>query len=59
MEPKHRSIEPLLVRFASATYATKVTDEFEWGERVVGPGFLDLLDGFVGWCGGDNVEKEI
>ena len=61
MEPKRHRIEPELVGFASAAYATevKVTDEFECGERVVGPGFLDSLDGFVGWCGGDNVEKEI
>ena len=59
IEPKRRRVEPLLVGFASATYTTEVTDEFECGERVVGPGFLDSLDGFVGWCGGDNMEKEI
>ena len=59
MEPKHRRIELVLVGFASAAHAMKVTDEFECGERVVGPGFLDSLDGFVGWCGGDNMEKEI
>ena len=32
MEPKRRRIEPVLVGFASAAYATEVTDEFECGD---------------------------
>ena len=46
MEPKCRRIEPFLIGFSGTTYATKVRDEFEGGEGVVRPCFVETFDGF-------------
>jgi hypothetical protein len=59
MEPKRRGIEAFLVRLAYTTNATQVTDEFECGEGVVSPGFLNPLDGLFRWRARNYMEKEI
>ena len=59
MEPKHCRIESFLIGFSGTTYATEVRDEFEGGEGVVGPSFVDTFNGFFRQHGRDYVKKKV
>lgn len=59
MHPKSRSVEPLSIGLAGAVDRTKVSDELEGGEGVVGPGGGEEGGDGGGRGAGDHMEEEV
>ena len=59
VEPKRRGVKPFFIRLSSASHTSKITYQFQGGERVMGPSQFQPLDQIIRRRIWHRVEEEV
>lgn len=59
VKPQRCCVKPFFVRLACASNSSEMADEFQRGQRVVGPRNRQTLDQIAGRRVGHDVEEEV